>query len=104
MLHYSHMSSTPGKPWEGSPAAGQPPTWPLPSPPGGYWLPTPAARYWPSPTPADHPGQSFTTPLPCSGQGYWLSPPLAPPAAGQAPVWEMPLWTTPTVSHLGIYF
>jgi hypothetical protein len=114
MLQGSHTGPTPMMPWRGSPAVGQPLTWPPPLPPTGYWPPPPSGGYWPLPPPVGHPSQSFSTPVPPSGQGYWPPPPWAPPAGGQAPLWGMPLLMTltpqphrpssspPMVSHLCI--
>jgi hypothetical protein len=47
MLQGSHTGPTPVMPWGGSPTAGQTSMLPPPSPPARYWLPPP---------PADHPG------------------------------------------------
>jgi hypothetical protein len=82
------MGPTPVMPWEGPPAVGQPPTWPPPPP---------LARYWPPPPPTGHTGQSSSIPLPPSSQVYWPSLLWAPPARGQAPLWGMPPWMTPTL-------
>jgi hypothetical protein len=71
-LQGSHIGWTLVMTWGGSPAAGQPLTWPPLPPPAGYW---------PPPPPAGHPSQSSSTPPPPSGQ-------------------RMPPWTTPIVSHL----
>jgi hypothetical protein len=78
MLHDSHMGPTPVMPWRGSPAAGQPPTWPALSPPAGYWSPPPPTRYWPPLPLADHPGQSSNTPPAPFDQGYWPPPWMKP--------------------------
>jgi hypothetical protein len=100
MLQGSHTGSPPVMQWGGSPAAGQPSTWPSPPP---------LAAYWPPPPLVGHSSQSSTTPPPPSGQGYWPPPPWAPLARGQAPPWGIPLWTTlqpqwhslpPTLRHL----
>jgi hypothetical protein len=93
MLQGSHMGPPPVMPWEGSPVAGQHPTWPLPSS-DGYWPPPPSSGYCPPLPPASHPGQSSNTPPPPFSYRYWSSPPWAPPAGGQVPPWGMPPWTT----------
>jgi hypothetical protein len=85
MLQGSHMGPPPIMPWAGSPTAEQPPTWPPPSPPGGYWPLQPSNGYWPPSPLAGHPGQSSSTPLPPSGYIFW------PPSP-----WGMPPWMTPT--------
>jgi hypothetical protein len=64
MLQGSHMGPPSVMPWGGSPAAGQPPTWPPAPPPGGYWPPPPSSGYWPPPPLANHLGQSSSTPPP----------------------------------------
>jgi hypothetical protein len=83
MLQGSRMDPTPVMPWGGSPAAGQPLTWPPQLLPVGYWPPLPPGGYWLPSLLAGHPGQSSSTPPPSPGQGYW-SPSWAPPAGGQA--------------------
>jgi hypothetical protein len=96
MLQGSHMTPPPMMQWRGSPVAGQPPTWPPPLPPGGYWPPLASGGYWPPPPPAGHTGQSSSTPTPPSGHGCWPPPPWAPPAGGQVTSWGTPPWSTPT--------
>jgi hypothetical protein len=83
MLQGSHMGPTPVMSWGGSPIVGQPPTWPPPSPPAGYWLSPPSGGYWPPPPLGGHLGESSSTPPPPSGQGYWPSPPCSPLAGGK---------------------
>jgi hypothetical protein len=113
MLQGSHTGPPPMMSWGGSPADGEPLTWPPPPPPGGYWPPPLLCGYCLPPPLVGYPGQSSSTPPPPSSQGYWPPPPWAPLAAGQAPLWGMPPWMTPTphrpfspstVSHLCIYF
>jgi hypothetical protein len=58
------MGPTPVMSWGESPVAGQPPTWPPPSPLARYWPPPPPAGYRLPPPPASHPDQSFSIPPP----------------------------------------